>query len=507
MNSIDSVGSPGITLKIDYIFFSDFGWDLVDGGRIAGSKLYNDGELSDHWMLKGIVKPSDDQVPTSPAGELDPLDVPPSVDAGPDAHGVEGSAVSLEGSATDDRGVPAVRWSIRSQTGVDPGTTCRFGDPRTAATSFACTDDGTFTVTLTADDGVNPPVNDSATVRLRNAAPTLHLTGPKPWSVYRVGEPAAVSASFTDPGTNDTHVCRFGWDDGRAAETHRASGSSCSRTHTFADPGMYEASVGVADDDGGRDRASVMVVLYDPAAGLAASAGSISSPRGALAGSPDSGVARFTALAKYLTMESTAPFGRVSLTVPGTDMRLRSTDLEWLVITPNGKVAIKGTGRVDGKDGYGFLAYAQSGRYRSVVWPLSKGMIPPGSPLYDSVRGASYDVDKARPQPVTAGLSAIDTGWVPGVPSLDGDVRDALRKYGQRTPKTLEVQGTLPAARLGSAVRTQARAGAAAEGASREAAAPRDDRSGSGTPHKADEDTTFTAPLPGIVGRLGGVHP
>ncbi|WP_331755901.1 hypothetical protein [Streptomyces sp. NBC_01643] len=47
----------------------------------------------------------------------------------------------------------------------------RFGSQNAARSSFTCTDDGTFTVTLTASDGVNPPVGDSATVRLRNVAP------------------------------------------------------------------------------------------------------------------------------------------------------------------------------------------------------------------------------------------------------------------------------------------------------------------------------------------------
>jgi hypothetical protein len=37
--------------KIDYVFFSDRGWDL-DGG----DAIYENEDLSDHWMLKGKVK-------------------------------------------------------------------------------------------------------------------------------------------------------------------------------------------------------------------------------------------------------------------------------------------------------------------------------------------------------------------------------------------------------------------------------------------------------------------
>jgi hypothetical protein len=38
-------------------------------------------------------------------------------------------------------------------------------------TGFTCTDDGTYTVTLTADDGVNRPVSGSARVTVKNVAP------------------------------------------------------------------------------------------------------------------------------------------------------------------------------------------------------------------------------------------------------------------------------------------------------------------------------------------------
>lgn len=43
--------------KYDYIFFSDFGWDLERGDvQLSGSNHYLRRELSDHWILEGIVK-------------------------------------------------------------------------------------------------------------------------------------------------------------------------------------------------------------------------------------------------------------------------------------------------------------------------------------------------------------------------------------------------------------------------------------------------------------------
>ncbi|MYZ40129.1 MULTISPECIES: endonuclease/exonuclease/phosphatase family protein [unclassified Streptomyces] len=45
--------------KLDYIFFSDYGWDLEQGRPIyVGSRSYDFGRLSDHWMLRGVVRPS-----------------------------------------------------------------------------------------------------------------------------------------------------------------------------------------------------------------------------------------------------------------------------------------------------------------------------------------------------------------------------------------------------------------------------------------------------------------
>ncbi|NGO73069.1 endonuclease/exonuclease/phosphatase family protein [Streptomyces boncukensis] len=45
--------------KLDYIFFSDYGWDLVRGHPYYwGSRDYSLGRLSDHWMLWSVVRPS-----------------------------------------------------------------------------------------------------------------------------------------------------------------------------------------------------------------------------------------------------------------------------------------------------------------------------------------------------------------------------------------------------------------------------------------------------------------
>jgi PKD domain len=356
-----------------------------------------------------------------PGPEPPPGNTPPTVDAGPDAGGPEGAAVALSGSVTDPDDAPSISWSYELGSDVDAGTTCRFGDPAAPATTITCTDDGTITVRLSADDGHGPPspVSDSATVRISNVAPDLTLTGPQAWQLYRVGTRVDVASTFTDPGGNDTHTCTTDWDDGGAPTTTPATGRACDVSRTFDRAGMFTIRLTVADDDGGTDAAEVMVVVYDPRAGLVTSTGVINSPSGALTSNPGaSGPATFLFAAKYLFQNSTEPTGAALEFLLPLRFAFTSTRLEWLVITPDGKVAIKGTGRVGGRSGYGFVAYAEARKLRLVVWPLSQGPTPTRQSLYDNRPAASYDVDLAQPQPITLGLTVIDTGWIPGLPPL-----------------------------------------------------------------------------------------
>jgi hypothetical protein len=101
----------------------------------------------------------------------------------------------------------------------------------------------------------------------------------------------------------------------------------------------------------------------------------------------------------------------VRFRLDGENVRLQSTGLEWLVVTPDRKVAVKGTGTLAGRDGgYGFVMYAYDAdpdRYRIVVWSLDEGPIPGAELAYDNQPGASFDVDMANPQPISAGSVAV----------------------------------------------------------------------------------------------------
>jgi hypothetical protein len=213
---------------------------------------------------------------TGGGGNPNPPDHRPVVDAGPDVTAGEGSWADLGGSATDDHGAPRVSWSYSAGPDADPGTICQFGNGFQAATNFSCTDDGTFTVTLSADDGVHDtPSTDTAIVhiyyvesRLKKlerivADPALGIVSPAPWQVFKVGDPVTLTTNFTDDGANDTQTCAIGWDDGTST-SGAATGYVCGGVHRYQHAGMYTIKPVITDDDGGvSEAASLLVIVYD----------------------------------------------------------------------------------------------------------------------------------------------------------------------------------------------------------------------------------------------------
>jgi hypothetical protein len=179
-----------------------------------------------------------------------PANTAPVVDAGDDTTGDEGAAIALAGSVTDAEGdLTTQMWSYTAGPDVDAGAVCTFADPAAAATTITCTDDGTYTVALTATDG-SLSGEDSAVVAVGNVAPTasLALTGASQVACTG-GNTVSATLSGSDQGSNDTLTGSIDWGDGTADTGMAAS-------HTYA-AGTYTATGVVTDDDGG---------MSDPAA-------------------------------------------------------------------------------------------------------------------------------------------------------------------------------------------------------------------------------------------------
>lgn len=196
------------------------------------------------------------------------INAPPQVDAGGPYGGQEGSPVAIAGSVVDpdSPGVTA-EWSY-DLIDADPGTECEFADGTDPTTTVTCTDDGDVELTLTADDGINPPVADTAILRLSNVAPAVDITTPAGGAMFVRGTPVAFQASFTDPGDNDTHTCTVNFDDGTPVANGTVAQSpgsgTCSINHSFTAVGPHDVLVTVTDDNGGFATDVVRVVIFRP---------------------------------------------------------------------------------------------------------------------------------------------------------------------------------------------------------------------------------------------------
>ena len=116
----------------------------------------------------------------------------------------------------------------------------------------------------------------------------------------------------------------------------------------------------------------------------------------------------------------TARNGSGSTTRTGTSFRLEAVNLEWLVVTPDGKTVGKGTGSVNNTPGYGFVIYGYQGcdqqpapcqrgtsKVRALVWPLTEGATPGLGTLFDNSPDADFDVDIADPRAMSEGRVVI----------------------------------------------------------------------------------------------------
>lgn len=303
-------------------------------------------------------------VPT--LSSIDPVSI---VHAGADGSGTEGDAIALHGTIS---GAGSPKWT------VERGAPCTFADPNSAATTVTCTDNGTYTVTLTGGRS-----SDTATVKVANAAPVV-TSAAGPQSPVQLGRPAVVTAAFTDPGARDTHSCVVDWKDGTAPRSGTVTASGCRAEYTYAKAGIRQPVVTVTDDDGASDsRTLPELAVYDRAAGPVLGAGVFGSPAGAYPARPAlTGPAAFSFAAAYLP-GLTVPVGEVSFDFGPAKLKFRSTGSDWLVVTGS-QAVYQGSGTVNGTSGYAFRVTATDApdTFRLRIWKKAGGEV-----VYDNLTG------------------------------------------------------------------------------------------------------------------------
>ncbi len=185
----------------------------------------------------------------------------PVADAGGPYSVDEGSTVQLDGTASFDPENSFLTYSWSPGANLD--------DTTSATPTYTAIDDTVDVYDLTVSD-IGGDVTaataltdtDSATVTVNNVAPEVTAVGDS----INEGGTATVSATFTDPGTLDTHTATIDWDDGTPPEPVTVAQLEAGVTHAYGDNGVFGVTVTVTDDDGGVgvDVAVVTVANLDP---------------------------------------------------------------------------------------------------------------------------------------------------------------------------------------------------------------------------------------------------
>lgn len=355
-----------------------------------GDQILDSATFIDNLRVGSVPDPATQCVPGATVNQ------PPTVDAGNDVSTDEGTPVPLDGTASDaDGNTLTYQWSAAPGATVDAGATCTFADPTAIDTTVSCTDDGTWTLTLVADDGVTA-ASDTATLTVANLAP--EITGMTvPLAPVALGTSVSLGATYTDPGSNDTHTAMVEWGDATTSSP-AASGGAVSDSHTYGEAGIYTICVTVTDDDGDSDRecAADYVVVYDPNGGFVTGGGWISAAPGSFPASPTaSGPGRFGFVSKY-HKGATTPVGSTEFQFQSGDLNFHSDSYEWLVVAGS-KAIYKGAGTVNGEAGYRFLVSAVDGgqggvdRFRIKIWEASSSTV-----IFDNQLGAADDASASN---------------------------------------------------------------------------------------------------------------
>ncbi len=176
------------------------------------------------------------------------------VEAGPDGVIDEGSEFIGAGFLADDSGTYIAMVDYRDGTGAQP---LPLNSGNTFDLQHLYYDNGVYTVLVTIFNEGEEWGSDSALVTVLNVAPTAVLSnnGPK-------DEGSIVTVSFSgqyDPGTLDTFVYSFDWNNDGIYEIVDQVGASAQ--YTWFDNGLYTVKAKIKNEEGGYNEYTTVVTV------------------------------------------------------------------------------------------------------------------------------------------------------------------------------------------------------------------------------------------------------
>ncbi|HET7464135.1 MAG TPA: PKD domain-containing protein [Longimicrobium sp.] len=175
-------------------------------------------------------------------------------------NGLEGSSVTLDGSASSDPDGDALTYAWD------------FGDGATgtgAKPTHTYADNGTYLVTLTVTDPAGAEASTTTQVTVFNVAPSVAAFGGASILAHQT---YAAGGTFTDPGADEwTATVDYGEGDG--AQPLALSGTGFNLSHTYDHAGTFTVTVTVTDDDGASSSKTATVTVTNVAPAVDAFAG------------------------------------------------------------------------------------------------------------------------------------------------------------------------------------------------------------------------------------------
>jgi hypothetical protein len=156
-------------------------------------------------------------------------------------------------------------WSVSVNWGDGTtSTTATAPGPISASHTYVNDRSTPYTVTVTVVDGSGQSVSSSFFVTVANLAPTVRINTPGGGSNLRWKTSYPFTATFSDPGTADTHTCTIDWGDGTTStgSVSESGGSgTCTGQHIWSSQGSFTITVTVRDSSGATATATSAITV------------------------------------------------------------------------------------------------------------------------------------------------------------------------------------------------------------------------------------------------------